>query len=86
MSFWSWLKFLELADKLATSKVERVIIDKLNLKRGTWGNMMDGIKKVDKNLNDTYASISRSLKHYRSLADVLSRRLESQGIECEFAF
>lgn len=79
-------ELVELANTLNGTGVERVIIDKLNLKKGTWSNILQGIRNKDRGLHRTYLNISRTVDRYRRLGRILKERLESLGIECEFAF
>ncbi|MFQ5884266.1 MAG: radical SAM protein [Thermoplasmata archaeon] len=79
-------EFVELVHLLAESGVEKVVVDKLNLKRGTRKNIISGLQAADAELRQMYSDLSGMAEHFRNVAGMLEDELRSLDIEFEFAF
>ncbi len=79
-------EFIELVHLLAESGVEKVMVDKLNLKKGTRKNILSGLQAADEGLRQMYSNLSGKAEHFRNVADVLKDELRSLDIEFELAF
>lgn len=79
-------EIVELAHQIAECEVERVIVDKLNLKRGTRKSILNGLQGATPELRHSYSNLTGNMPYFREMADLLEENLASRGIECEFAF
>ncbi len=70
----------DLVEAIAATGVRNVWVDKLNLKRGTWGAILDRLAETDPALHDAYESGTWDRAYYARLEERTRELLEAAGL------
>ncbi|MEM7826984.1 MAG: radical SAM protein [Candidatus Aenigmatarchaeota archaeon] len=77
----------ELISKIANAGVDRILIDRLNIKAGNWQTIKESLNKIDSNLISKYQKILFSENNYfESIKEKIKVICQESGIEYHFCY
>ena len=78
-------EYVELAERLAYTGVDHVLVDRLNMKRSTRKNILKRLDG-DVELQSVYSRNMTNSSRYRRMARIIVHELESKGIQAKSVF